>query len=53
MAAALKSAGAAGKLYERARTPGGLSAVTDAAGAYSFERLAPGEYLLAVEARGF
>ena len=46
-------AGAAVTLHERARTQVRLSTVTDAAGAYRFERLAPGEYLLEVEARGF
>src|SRR4051812_40983344 len=40
-------------LYERARTQVRLSTVTDASGAYRFERLAPGEYLVEVEARGF
>jgi iron complex outermembrane receptor protein len=45
--------GAAVKLYERARTQGRLSTVTDASGAYRFERLAPGEYIVEVEARGF
>jgi iron complex outermembrane receptor protein len=45
--------GAAVTLYERARTQGRLSTVTDAAGAYRFERLAPGEYILETEARGF
>jgi iron complex outermembrane receptor protein len=40
-------------LYERARTQLRLSTVTDASGAYRFERLAPGEYLLETEARGF
>ena len=46
-------AGAAVTLHERARTQVRLSTVTDAAGAYRFERLAPGEYLLEVEAHGF
>ena len=45
--------GASVTLRERARTRGVLSTVTDAAGAYRFERLAPGEYILEVEARGF
>jgi vitamin B12 transporter len=45
--------GAAVKLYERARTQLRLSTVTDASGAYRFGRLAPGEYLVEVEARGF
>ena len=40
-------------LHERARTQGRLSTVTDASGAYRFERLAPGEYILEAEARGF
>ena len=45
--------GATVTLHERARTRGRLSTVTDAAGAYRFERLAPGEYLVEVDARGF
>jgi vitamin B12 transporter len=45
--------GAFVRLHERARTQGRLSTVTDASGAYRFERLAPGEYLVEVEARGF
>jgi iron complex outermembrane receptor protein len=45
--------GAAVKLYERARTQLRLSTATDAAGAYRFERLAPGEYIVEVEALGF
>src|ERR1044072_2605483 len=45
--------GAAVTLYERARKQVRLWTVTDAAGAYRFERLAPGEYLVEVEARGF
>ncbi|HEX8150394.1 MAG TPA: TonB-dependent receptor plug domain-containing protein, partial [Pyrinomonadaceae bacterium] len=45
--------GASVTLHERARTQVRLSTVTDAAGAYRFERLAPGEYILEVEARGF
>ncbi|HEX8337276.1 MAG TPA: carboxypeptidase-like regulatory domain-containing protein, partial [Pyrinomonadaceae bacterium] len=45
--------GAAVTLHERARTQVRLSAVTDAAGAYRFERLAPGEYIVEAEARGF
>lgn len=45
--------GARVTLHERARTTGRVSTATDAAGAYRFERLAPGEYILEVEARGF
>ncbi|MDT5270383.1 MAG: vitamin transporter [Acidobacteriota bacterium] len=45
--------GATVTLHERARTQIRLSTVTDAAGAYRFERLAPGEYLVDVDARGF
>jgi vitamin B12 transporter len=45
--------GAAVTLQERARTQLRLSTVTDASGTYRFERLAPGEYLLETEARGF
>src|SRR5215207_6099983 len=40
-------------LHERARTQLRLSASTDAAGAYRFERLAPGEYIVEVGARAF
>lgn len=40
-------------LRERARTSARLTTATDAAGSYRFERLAPGEYILEVEARGF
>src|SRR5215203_335158 len=46
-------AGAGVTLYERTRMPGRLSTATDSSGAYRFERLAPGEYLVEVEARGF
>jgi iron complex outermembrane receptor protein len=45
--------GASVTLHERARTQARLSTVTDSAGAYRFERLAPGEYILETEARGF
>ncbi|MBV8856198.1 MAG: TonB-dependent receptor [Acidobacteria bacterium] len=45
--------GAAVTLHERARTQVRLSTSTDASGAYRFERLAPGEYILEAEARGF
>lgn len=45
--------GASVTLHARARTQVRLSTATDAAGAYSFERLAPGEYLVGVEAAGF
>jgi iron complex outermembrane receptor protein len=45
--------GAAVTLHERARTRARLSTATDGAGTYRFERLAPGEYLVEVEARGF
>ena len=45
--------GASVTLHERARTRGRLSTVTDASGSYRFERLAPGEYILEAEARGF
>jgi iron complex outermembrane receptor protein len=45
--------GAAVTLRERARTQVRLSAVTDDAGAYRFERLAPGEYIVEAEAEGF
>ena len=45
--------GASVTLHERARTQVRLSTETDSAGAYRFERLAPGEYILEVEARGF
>ena len=45
--------GAAVTLHERARTQVRLSTATDAEGSYRFERLAPGEYLVAAEAAGF
>jgi iron complex outermembrane receptor protein len=45
--------GAAVTLRERARTQVRLSAVTDDAGAYRFERLAPGEYIVEAAAEGF
>ncbi|MDT5263028.1 MAG: vitamin transporter [Acidobacteriota bacterium] len=44
---------AAVTLYARARTQLRLSTATDAAGAYRFEHLAPGEYLVEVESQGF
>lgn len=46
-------AGASVTLYDRARTQLRLSTTTDAQGAYRFERLAPGAYLVAAEAEGF
>ncbi|MDT5293630.1 MAG: vitamin transporter [Acidobacteriota bacterium] len=46
-------AGATVTLYARARTQLRLSTATDAEGAYRFERLAPGEYLVEAEAAGF
>jgi hypothetical protein len=45
--------GATVTLHERARTRGRVSTATDASGAYRFERLAPGEYILEAEAEGF
>jgi vitamin B12 transporter len=45
--------GATLTLYARAPARSRLSTATDSAGAYRFERLAPGEYLVEVEARGF
>ena len=45
--------GASVTLHERARTQVRLSTVTDASGAYRFERLAPGEYIVEAEAPGF
>ena len=45
--------GAAVTLRARARTQLRLSAVTDTEGAYRFERLAPGEYIVEAEAAGF
>src|SRR6478672_8181969 len=44
--------GATVRVYRRDRTFG-LTTTTDSNGAYSFERLAAGEYLLEAEARGF
>lgn len=46
-------AGASVTLYERERPQARRSTVTDETGAYSFERVAPGEYLLEAEAAGF
>ncbi|HYY95419.1 MAG TPA: TonB-dependent receptor [Pyrinomonadaceae bacterium] len=46
-------AGATVTLYARSRTQLRLSATTDAQGAYRFERLAPGAYLVEAEAEGF
>jgi iron complex outermembrane receptor protein len=40
-------------LYARAPQPRRLTAVTDAGGAYRFEKLAAGEYLVEADARGF
>jgi iron complex outermembrane receptor protein len=40
-------------LYARARTQLRRSTATDAGGSYRFEHLAPGEYLVEVEAAGF
>ncbi|HZT59672.1 MAG TPA: TonB-dependent receptor [Pyrinomonadaceae bacterium] len=45
--------GASVTIYARARTQLRLSTTTDAQGAYRFERLAPGEYLIEAEAKGF
>ncbi len=45
--------GATVTLYARGRTQVRLSTGTDDAGAYRFERLAPGEYILEAEATGF
>jgi vitamin B12 transporter len=45
--------GATVTLRERARTQVRLAAVTDDEGAYRFERLAPGEYIVEAEAPGF
>src|SRR5436190_20475586 len=44
--------GARVRLYGRARTFS-LATTTDSTGAYSFEKLAPGEYLVEAEAQGF
>jgi iron complex outermembrane receptor protein len=46
-------AGATVTLYARGRTQLRLSTATDSAGAYRFERLAPGEYIVEAEASGF
>jgi iron complex outermembrane receptor protein len=45
--------GASVTLRERARTRVRLSTATDAEGAYRFERLAPGEYIVEAEGPGF
>ncbi len=45
--------GATVTLYARERKEVRLSTTTDGAGAYRFERLAPGAYLIDAEARGF
>src|SRR3954471_8234371 len=45
--------GATVTLYARGRTQVRLSTATDNAGAYRFERLAPGEYIVEAEAEGF
>src|SRR3954468_19461155 len=45
--------GATVTLYARGRTQLRLSTATDDAGAYRFERLAPGEYIVEAEGRGF
>src|SRR5689334_11200368 len=45
--------GATVTLYARGRTQLRLSTATDGAGAYRFERLAPGEYIVEAEAAGF
>jgi iron complex outermembrane receptor protein len=45
--------GATVTLYARGRTQLRLSTGTDDAGAYRFERLAPGEYIVEAEAAGF
>ena len=46
-------AGAVVTLYARAPLLQRLTAITDAAGAYRFESLAAGEYLIEADARGF
>ena len=46
-------AGASVTLYERERPQARRSTVTDETGAYSFERVAPGEYLIEAETAGF
>ncbi len=45
--------GATVTLYARERPTEGIQTVTDDTGAYRFERLAPGEYLVEAEASGF
>lgn len=45
--------GATVTLYARERPAESIQTVTDGTGAYRFERLAPGEYLVAAEASGF
>jgi iron complex outermembrane receptor protein len=45
--------GATVTLYARERPAESIQTVTDGTGAYRFERLAPGEYLIAAEASGF
>src|SRR5689334_7156581 len=45
--------GATVTLYARGRTQLRLSTATDDAGAYRFERLAPGEYIVEAAAEGF
>src|ERR1044071_6031276 len=45
--------GATVTLYVRERPAERLETVTDKNGVYRFERLAPGEYLIMVEAEGF
>ncbi len=45
--------GATVTLYARGRTQLRLSTATDDSGAYRFERLAPGEYIVEAEGRGF
>jgi iron complex outermembrane receptor protein len=45
--------GASVTIYARERTQLRLSTTTDAQGAYRFELLAPGEYLIEAEANGF
>src|ERR687889_2192088 len=45
--------GATVTLYARGRTQLRLSTSTDDAGAYRFERLAPGEYIVEAGAAGF
>jgi len=46
-------AGATVKLYARTRPSEPIATTTDDAGAYRFERLAAGEYIIEVEAAGF